>query len=152
MSNLFSYHTFVHVYKNEHSMVIVHFVDMSEIVDHYCLNFLLKLYIVMTSQMWFYDTFDNFFMYWCHSWWSLCVIRAGFLYIYVLLLEIQLSRVEGWDPINWFDPATFLCLSQTLTWVSIITCHVLFVSGDFSQNERWLLVLLLLVELMTIAG
>ena len=140
MSNLFSYYTFVHVYKNEHSMVIVHFVDMSEIVDHYCLSFLLKLYIVMTSQMWFYDTFDNFLCIWCHSWWSLCVICAG------------LSRVEGWDPINWFDPATFLCLSQTLTWVSIVTCHVLYVSGEFSQNERWLLVLLLLVELMTIAG
>ena len=89
---------------------------------------------------------------WCHSWWSLCVICAGFLYIHVLLLEIQLSRVERWDPINWFDPATFLCLSQTLTWVSIVTCHVLYVSGEFSQNERWLLVLLLLVELMTIAG
>jgi hypothetical protein len=30
------------------------------------------------------------------------------------LLEID----EGWDPINQFNPTTFLCLSQTRTWIS----------------------------------
>ena len=33
-------------------------------------------------------------------------------FIYVLLLEIQLSKGEGLDPINRFNPATCLCLSQ----------------------------------------
>ena len=30
-----------------------------------------------------------------------------YIYIFQLPLEIQLSRVEGWDPINQFNPATF---------------------------------------------
>jgi hypothetical protein len=29
------------------------------------------------------------------------------LFIFVLLLEIQLFREGGWDSINWFNPATF---------------------------------------------
>jgi len=33
--------------------------------------------------------------------------------IHVLSLEIQLSREEGWDPVSWFNPTTFLCLYQT---------------------------------------
>ena len=32
------------------------------------------------------------------------------LYIYVLLLEIKLSREEGWDDINRVNPATIWCL------------------------------------------
>jgi hypothetical protein len=44
------------------------------------------------------------------------------LLIYVLPLEIQLSRGEGWDPINRFNPATFLCLSQARTWISNVIC------------------------------
>ena len=40
-------------------------------------------------------------------------IYAGILslFIYVLLLENQLSTEEGWDPINRFNTTTFLCLS-----------------------------------------
>ena len=32
--------------------------------------------------------------------------------------EIQLSRGEGWswDPINWFNPTTFLCLELVIVW------------------------------------
>ena len=44
------------------------------------------------------------------------------LLIYVLPLEIQLSRGEGWDPINRFNSATFLCLSQARTWISNVIC------------------------------
>ena len=33
--------------------------------------------------------------------------------MYVLLMEIQFSREEGQDPINWSNPATFMCLSQS---------------------------------------
>ena len=37
-----------------------------------------------------------------------------------------LSREEGWDTINRFNPATFLCLSQARTWISNIICRGLF--------------------------
>jgi hypothetical protein len=48
------------------------------------------------------------------------VYVQGFTYrsfTYVLPLEIQLSR-GGWDPINRFNTATCLCLSQDRTWIS----------------------------------
>ena len=61
------------------------------------------------------------------------------LFVYVLPLEIQLSKCEGWDPINQFNPATFLCLS----WISMVTCCGLLLCS-VSENER-----LILVELMT---
>jgi len=32
------------------------------------------------------------------------------LLIYVLQLDIQLSREEGWNPINQFNAATFVCM------------------------------------------
>ena len=40
------------------------------------------------------------------------------LFIYVLALEIQLSkRVESSDPINWLYSATFSCMFQARTWI-----------------------------------
>jgi hypothetical protein len=52
----------------------------------------------------------------CGSMWSFWVeanlCRFFLSFVYVLPLEIQLSRGEGWDTINRFNPATFLCLSQ----------------------------------------
>ena len=42
------------------------------------------------------------------------------LYTCALPLEIQLSRVEGWDPYNWFNPTTFVCLSQSTTFLILI--------------------------------
>jgi hypothetical protein len=38
------------------------------------------------------------------------------------LLEID----EGWDPINQFNPTTFLCLSQTRTWISNVVVFFMF--------------------------
>ena len=43
-------------------------------------------------------------------------------------MEIQLSRGESWDPINWFKPATFLSLSQARTWISNVVCGGLLCS------------------------
>ena len=48
------------------------------------------------------------------------------LFISLLSLEIQLSRGEGWDPRNRFNPATFLSLFQTRNWISNAICHDLF--------------------------
>jgi hypothetical protein len=49
------------------------------------------------------------------------------LFIYVLLLEIQLSRGESWDHINRFSPATLLCPSQARTWISKVICGLCMV-------------------------
>ena len=54
-------------------------------------------------------------MHFCDSVWSFQWMRlagVGFpyrLYIYVLPLDIRLSRREDWDPINRFNSATVLC-------------------------------------------
>ena len=49
------------------------------------------------------------------------------IFFYRLPLEIQLSRWEGCDPINQFNPATFLYLSQASTiWISNIICRSFF--------------------------
>ena len=75
------------------------------------------------------------------------------LFIYVYPLEIQLSRGEGyiWDPINRINPTTFLCLSQTWTRISNdnVMCRGLF-NVQWVHDERWLFILLILVELLTI--
>jgi len=52
------------------------------------------------------------------------------------------------DPIKWFNTTTFLCLSQTRTWISN------FMSWSFICSmicgERELFILLRLVKLLTI--
>jgi hypothetical protein len=59
------------------------------------------------------------------------------LFIYVLPLEIQLSRGEGWDPIH--KSITFLCLSQARINISVISWQsVLLVeeSGVPGENHQ----------------
>ena len=46
------------------------------------------------------------------------------LFIYVLPLEIQLSRGKSWDSIKQFNSATFLCLSQDRIWISNVICLI----------------------------
>ena len=65
--------------------------------------------------------------------------------------EIQLSRWEGWDPINWFNPDTYLCacpkqgLRYSTSYVVVMLCSMSSVKmrGDFFVSS-------ILVELMTI--
>jgi hypothetical protein len=38
----------------------------------------------------------------------------------------QLFSRRGFGPINQFNPATCLCLSQTKTWISNVVCHGIF--------------------------
>ena len=64
------------------------------------------------------------------------------LFIYVLPLEIQLSRGASWDPISRLDSTTFVSL-----WISSIICRGPFVCS-VSNNERRLFVLLIVDELM----
>jgi hypothetical protein len=33
------------------------------------------------------------------------------------------SLEEDWNPINWFNSATFLCLSAARTWIYKVICH-----------------------------
>ena len=66
-------------------------------------------------------------------------------------VEIQLSRWEGWDPINWFNSDTYLCacpkqgLRYPTSYVVVFLCSVSSVKmrGDFFVSS-------ILVELMTI--
>jgi len=58
------------------------------------------------------------------------------LLIYALLLEIQSSRGEGCDPINRFNPAIYLCLSQARTWISNDICRCHF-GVQWVQFKRW---------------
>jgi hypothetical protein len=55
-----------------------------------------------------------------------------------------ISEERGWDSINWFNTATFLCLSQARTWISTqITWSFLC---SMSWDERCLFVLLISVD------
>ena len=59
-----------------------------------------------------------------------------FIYIYVLSLEIQLSREECWNLIHQFNLATCLCLYQARTWISNVICHGLFLWSVSSVKMR----------------
>ena len=54
----------------------------------------------------------SFALYYCDSMqslsWSESVQVFYRLFIHVLLLEIQLSKRDGWHPIKQFNPTTFL--------------------------------------------
>jgi len=62
------------------------------------------------------------------------------------------SYQEGrvWDPINRFNPVTFLCLSQARAWISNVIISFSFFQWVKVRGENWLFVLLILVELMAI--
>jgi len=67
----------------------------------------------------------------CDSMWSFWVEANLCLYMYCSLDDIQLSREEGWDPINRFNPTTFLCLS-------LVICRGLFcVQWIKMRNDCW---------------
>ena len=40
--------------------------------------------------------------------------------------DICKQRGEGWDSINYLSNATFVCLSQAMTWISNAICYDLF--------------------------
>ena len=57
-------------------------------------------------------------------------ISAGLSFIYVLPFELQVLRGE--DPINKFNPATILCMSEVRTWISNVICRgPLFVFSEW---------------------
>ena len=76
----------------------------------------------------------------CDCMWSFWVAAtlwrflSGF-FIYVFPLEIQLSREDGWNPINRLNPATLLRLFQAMTLISNVICR-LFSLSVFSEL-RW---------------
>ena len=63
-------------------------------------------------------------------------ICPGFFTVYLFLYcrWRSISRREGWDPINWFNSAIFLCLSQARTWISNVVCCGLFL---MLNDLRW---------------
>jgi len=57
-------------------------------------------------------------------------------YIFVLPLEFQLSRGEGWDPINRFNPAIFLCISH-VKWCDLFCVQWMKMRGACSYYWYW---------------
>ena len=55
------------------------------------------------------------------------------LYVYYCWRS-SYQKEEGWDPINWFNPVTFLCLFQARTWIYNVICCSLFM--DQCEEER----------------
>jgi hypothetical protein len=82
----------------------------------------------------------------------ICVYFCYCLIIYVLLLEMQLPKAEGCDLINWLIPARFLFLFESRTRISNAIFRNLFFLRSNVLDERWLFVLLILVELLTITA
>jgi len=60
------------------------------------------------------------------------------------------QRRRGGGPINRFNPATWLCLSQVKICISYAICHGLFIFNSL-RWERRLFAFLILMELLTIA-
>jgi len=56
--------------------------------------------------------------------------------LYVLSWTIQLSGQGGWDPINRFNPATFVCLSHARIWISNNIWRCLFLCSVSSVQMR----------------
>jgi hypothetical protein len=54
------------------------------------------------------------------------------LFLYALSLEIQLSRGDGCDLFNLFNPAILLCKAKARTWISNVICCGVFVFSEFN--------------------
>jgi hypothetical protein len=77
----------------------------------------------------------------CSFLWVCCLLemrRISTGLLSVLLLEIQLSEWEGWDPIKQFNTATFLSLIQDRIWISNTTSWSFLCSMIW--GERWLFI------------
>ena len=69
------------------------------------------------------------------------------LLIYVLSFGYLVIKRDGWDPINQFNPATFLCLSQARNWnPNVICCRPFFLCLVKMRGFCWYTVLLQDVE------
>ena len=51
-----------------------------------------------------------------------------FVYICILYWRSKCQEGEDWNPINWFNSTTFLCLTQDTTLISNTICCGLFTS------------------------
>ena len=66
-------------------------------------------------------------------------IYAGFLSFVYICIAIQLSRGEGWDPINQFNPATLCCACPKpgqgfLTSHVVVPLHFYFVISELRRK------------------
>jgi hypothetical protein len=95
----------------------------------------------------------------CHSflWWYVVFssesesVQVFFIICLCMYWGQRSSYQKGrvWTLLNSLTMSHFLYLSQTRTWISNVICHGLLCSAS-SVKMRWLFVLLILVELMTI--
>jgi hypothetical protein len=64
-----------------------------------------------------------------------CESFVSFVYMYVLSVEIQLTRWEGWNPNNRSSFTALLYLSQAIIWVSNVTYRVFPLCVQFVRWE-----------------
>jgi hypothetical protein len=91
--------------------------------------FLLKENLISDGQQWSWQLLA------CVHWSQNNQVQVYCLFLSVLSLKIQLSRGEGWNPFNLFNPTTSLCLSQDRAWISNVIS--LFMFNDCSFCWYW---------------
>ena len=98
-------------------------------IDCYCTVYVYVVILVTVSE--------------CSFWVEVNVWRIFLLclYLYFRWWFIYQERVKNWDPINQFNPATFLFQSKTKTWISnvMVFFYVLSfeVRSDCSFHWYW---------------
>ena len=64
-------------------------------------------------------------------------INLHFVFIYIGVQLGDLVNRKGVgvrDPIDWFNTTTFLCLSQSNTWISNVICRGIFFSVSLGER------------------
>jgi hypothetical protein len=74
--------------------------NISTFIDHAIVRSMFMLSFIFVIVCDLFEWMQIYIKVFCH------------LFTYVLALEIQLLRREGWDSINWFNPTVLLYLSQ----------------------------------------
>jgi hypothetical protein len=90
-----------------------HFVSPGHSLDDFLRS---KIYIIDHNPSWKENQRDKRESFWIRELQTLHPERiiVSLYIVFALRLEIQSSRKGLWShPINWFDPATYVCLSQT---------------------------------------
>ena len=116
-----------------YTVSIAHFLLSN--INFYCA---VRMHVYVVSH--FYYCSGHFRWKWiCECLFLLFVLYVLSFCLFTVVGEAIIQR--SWDPINMFNPDTFLCLSQYRSWISNATSW-----GFFCVQ---LFVLLILVELLT---
>ena len=114
--------------------------DINEIFLKVALNTMTGLHKLFLCKFQVNLSVKNGYLFYFFLCWFLLLMIFGSLHQCRLLLFVYTCIVVwypiivgggGLDPINKCNPATFVCLSQIMTWISKSLCPVLFVFNGF---------------------